>query len=282
MASTALVTGMVAGHGDAAAPTTPASALAPATFTVYAARKPRGLIATTGGWAYCEQVRALARHTGYTLLCGRYVEDGYLGRGLRSKRRVDWGNPAYLSSLASKIRAVHRQIGGDLVLIGVSYSGFGIATLSTHHPEIHPDRLIVIDSFLNLVARRAALPPNHETAREIDAETGGSADALRSRSVTVDGLARLLAAGTRLTIVWSVSAREEREFNGATCDRNADAGVLVGVADVLGRPVIGWVTHDRHASVLRRSGEAILAGDIPGRRIVFRPKGSIPRGAVCR
>ena len=60
-------------------------------------------MATTGGWAYCEQVRALARNTGYTLLCGRFVKDGYLGYGLRSQRHLDWGDPRYLASLAAKI-----------------------------------------------------------------------------------------------------------------------------------------------------------------------------------
>jgi hypothetical protein len=82
-----LVTGMVAGHGDTAARSIPRHALArsvaPATFTVYQGRPPRGLMVTTGGWAYCEQVRALARRTGYALLCSRYLKDGYLGYGLR-------------------------------------------------------------------------------------------------------------------------------------------------------------------------------------------------------
>jgi hypothetical protein len=280
-----LATGMVAAHGDAAARTiprpAPARSVAPATFTVDQVRRPRGLMVTTGGWPYCEQVRALARRTGYTLLCGRYVKDGYLGYALRSQRHLDWGNPGYLASLAAKVQAVHRRVGGELVLIGVSYSGFGIATLASHHPEIHPDRLIVIDSFLNLVARRAALPPNHETAREIDAETGGSVGELRARSVTVADLARLVEAGTRLTVVWSVSAREDREFNGATCNRHSSAGVLLGLADVLEQPVIGWVTHERHGHALWNHGAAILAGRVPGRQVVFRPRGSMPQGAVC-
>jgi pimeloyl-ACP methyl ester carboxylesterase len=280
-----LVTVMVAGHGDAGSRTIPSHALArsvaPATFTVYRVRQPRGLMVTTGGWAYCEQVRALARRTGYTLLCSRYAKDGYLGYGLRSERHLDWGDPRYLGSLAAKIQAVHQRVGGELVLIGVSYSGFGIATLASHHPEIHPDRLIVIDSFLNLVARRAALPPKHETAREIDSETGGSVGELQARSVTVEDLARLVEAGTRLTVVWSVSPDEDKEFNGATCNRHADAGVLLSLADVLKQPVIGWVTRERHGHALRDHGAAILGGHVPGRQVVFRPRGSIPQGAVC-
>jgi hypothetical protein len=62
----------------------------------------------------------LARRTHYTLLCGRSVKDGYLGYGLRSQRRLDWGNAGYLASLAAKIQAVHRRVDGELVLIGVS------------------------------------------------------------------------------------------------------------------------------------------------------------------
>ena len=280
-----LLSGMAAGHGAAAAPSIPghaaARSIASAAFTVYPVRRPRGLMVTTGGWAYCKQVRALARNTGYTLLCGRYVKDRYLGYGLRAQRRLDWGDPRYLASLAAKTQAVHRRVAGELVLIGVSYSGFGIATLASHHPEIHPHRLIVIDSFLNLVARRAALPPDGGTAREIDAETGGSVGELQARSVTVEGLARLVDEGTRLTVVWSVSPDEGRRFNGATCNRDASAGVLLGLARILERPVAGWVTRERHGHVLWNHGAAILRGRVPGRQVVFRPRGSIPQGAVC-
>ena len=105
-------------------------------------------------------------HAGYTLACGRYYRDGYTGFGLRSQRHLDWGDPAYLTSYARKINALHRVVGGELVLIGVSYSGFGVATLASHHPELHPNRLIVIDSFLDLAARRmTAVPPSHGTGR---------------------------------------------------------------------------------------------------------------------
>ena len=148
-----------------------ARAADPAMSRCTASPKPKGLMVTSGGWAYCEQVRALARRTGYTLLCGRYANDGYTGPGLRAERHLDWGNPAYLDSLARKVRTAHRKVGGELVLIGVSYSGFGVATLASHHPELQPDRLIAIDTYLELVPRRAALPASHQTARDIDAET---------------------------------------------------------------------------------------------------------------
>ena len=185
---------------------------------------------TTGGWAYCEQVRPVARATRYTLLCGRYCKDGYLGPGLRSRRRLDWGDPAYLTDLAAKIRAASTiEVGGKLVLIGVSYSGFGVATLASHHPELRPDRLIVIDSYLDLVAREAPAltgtrPPRKSTQRPVERRRASPP------LVGVDGLARLVRSGTELTTVWSVSEDERRFFAGATCDRNADAATLSRLA----------------------------------------------------
>jgi pimeloyl-ACP methyl ester carboxylesterase len=265
--------------------TSPAARLAggldPALVSVYAVAQPRGLMVTSGGWAYCQQVRALARNTGYTLLCGRYVEDGYTGYGLLSQRRLDWGNPAYLSSLSRKVIAWHRRVGGKLVLIGVSYSGFGVATLASHHPELHPDRLIVIDSFLDLVERRAALPSTHNTARDIDRETGGSLAELRARSVSPSALAQLVNSGTQLSVIWSVAPSEKRTFNGATCDAAANAAVLLRAADALGRPVSGWVTESQHGHDLWDHGRQLVQGDNPGRRTVFVPGGQIPQTAVC-
>jgi pimeloyl-ACP methyl ester carboxylesterase len=258
-----------------------ARATDPAITSVYPVAHPRGLMVTTGGWPYCLQIQALAKHTGYTLLCGRYYKDGYLGYGLRSQRHLDWGDPAYLASLAAKVAALHKTVGGKLVLIGVSYSGFGVATLASHHPELQPDRVIVIDSFLDLVARRQALPPTHETAKEIDSETGGSQAALLQRTVSVAGLAKLVRAGTQLTVIWSTSASEQREFAGATCDRTANAGVLEQLASALGSPVYGWVTQSKHGHDLWDRGPAIIAGKIPGREVAFRPNAAIPPDSVC-
>jgi pimeloyl-ACP methyl ester carboxylesterase len=253
----------------------------PAIATTYPVSHPRGLMATSGGWAYCLQVQALARRSGYTLICGRYAKDGYLGYGLRSRRHLDWGNPAYLASFAGKIAALHRTVGGPLVLIGVSYSGFGVATLASHHPELRPTRLIVIDSFLDLVARRASLPNGQETAREIDAETGGSTAALRSRSVSATGLAELVRDGTDLTVIWSTAPGEEREFDGATCDRTADANTLQQLADRLDRPVTGWVTQSRHGYDLWDHGRKIMAGKEPGVAVSFNPGSPISAAATC-
>jgi hypothetical protein len=253
----------------------------PAPTTLYAVHHPRGLMVTSGGWAYCEQVRALARRTRYALLCGRYSKDQYLGPGLRARRHLDWGDPGYLARFADKIRAVHRGTGGTLILIGVSYSGFGVATLASHHPEVGADRLIVIDSYLDLVARRKLLPDTHETAREIDSETGGSEAALRQRSVSAEGLRRLVRAGTVLTVVWSVSPDEKRFFRGATCNRQANADTLAELARSLGRPVTAWVTRSRHGHDLWDHGFGIMSGRNPGRPVVFRPHGPIPPASVC-
>jgi len=256
-------------------------AVDPAVVSIYPVSNPKGLMVTSGGWAYCLQLRALAKRSGYTLLCGRYVKDGYTGYGLRSRRRVDWGQPAYLASLAAKVNTAHRRIGGELVLAGVSYSGFGVATLASHHPELHPDRVIVIDSYLDLVARRAAASSEHGTAAEIDAATGGSAAALRAQSASVSGLAQLVRDGTKLTVVWSVSPDEQREFNGATCNRNANAATLAALADVLGRPVVAWVTRSRHGHDLWDSGRRIVAGHPPGHEVAFTPHGRMPPGVTC-
>jgi hypothetical protein len=166
-------------------------------------------------------------------------------------------------------------------LVGVSYSGFGVATLASHHPELHPDRLIVIDSFLDLAARRAAAGSTG-TGAEIDAATAGdSPAALAAQTASVSGLANLVRSGTELTVIWSVSAGEQREFNGATCNANANATDLAALAGRLRRPVVAWVTQSQHGHDLWDSGRRIMAGDEPGRRVVFRPGAGIPAGAAC-
>jgi pimeloyl-ACP methyl ester carboxylesterase len=252
----------------------------PAVVSVFPVPHAQGVLATSGGWAYCEQVKALARRFHYTLVCGRYYQDGYTGYGLRSQRRLDWGDPAYLASLAEKIQAVHRRVGGELVLLGVSYSGFGVATLASHHPELRPGRLIVIDSFLDLPARREAAGSN-ATGREIDQVTGGSAETLASRSVSVSGLASLVRDGSQLTVIWSVAPGELREFNGATCNSDANAAILAKVATTLGRPVTAWVTQSKHGHDLWDSGRRIMNGRPPGKKMFFLPGGGLPPGSTC-
>lgn len=254
----------------------------PLVATIHRVKDPVGLMVTSGGWAYCEQMRPVARRTRYTLLCGRYESDGYLGPGLRSKRHLDWGNRAYLARLADTAALLARDIGGKLVLIGVSYSGFGVATLATHHPELRPDRLIVIDSYFDLVARRRVLPDTHETALEIDGQVGTSEAALRGRSAAAVGLARLVRSGTELTVVWSVSEDERRRFKGATCGRDANAATLARTARLLQRPLAAWVTRSRHGRDLWRHGASIVRGSKPGRKITFTAGGAIPRGSFCK
>ena len=237
---------------------------------------------TTGGWAYCLQLQALARRERYTLACGRYWKDGYVGYGLRSKRHLDWGDPAYLAAFARKIGDLHRKVGGELVLVGVSYSGFGVATLASHHPELRPSRVIVIDSFLDLVARRSALPPQHPTAREIDAETGGTLAALQRTYRQRAG-----PRATRRTRhapdrdLEHTQPMNRVEFGGATCDRTANASVLAALAQQLGRPVPAWVTKSRHGHDLWDRGRAIIAGRPPGHEVIFQPTGQIPTGSTC-
>jgi hypothetical protein len=251
-----------------------------AEVTVVEHSRARGLMVTTGGWAYCQQLRALARNTSFTLLCGRFPADGYVGPGLRARRHLDWGDAEYLGSLAREASAVHRRIGGELVLLGVSYSGFGVATLASQHPELRPDRVIVIDSYLDLVARRAAAGTGR-IGREIDDVTGGTPSALAARNVRVGRLAQLVRDGTRLQVIWTVAPAEAREFKGATCNLDANARVLQRLADALRTPVAAWVTTSLHGHDLWDHGQAIVRGTMPGRRLVLRPGGRVPGWAVC-
>ena len=267
-----LATGVAVG-ASAGAPT--------ALVTTYHVSASRGVLATSGGWAYCFQARPLAMRLRYTLVCGRYARDGYTGLGLRRSRWLDWGNPTYLGELAAAIARVHRRVGGPLVLAGVSYSGYGVAVLAASHPELRPDRVIVVDSYLDLVARRSRLQANHETAREIDRETGGTAAALALRSPSLSGLAQLVRGGTKLVVVWSISPGERKEFQGATCDSTANAGRLAALSQRLGQPVDAWVTQSRHGVTFWNFGVRLVKGATIGTRIVFRPDGRIPPGSTC-
>jgi pimeloyl-ACP methyl ester carboxylesterase len=252
-----------------------------AIVTIHPAFDAKGVIATSGGWAYCQQVRSLARRFRYTLVCGGYPKDGYTQRGLRRLRHLDWGSPMYLDSLARVIRKVHRETGGPLVLLGVSYSGFGVATLASHHPELRPDRLIVIDSYMDLVARRRHSPEGSLTAIEIDGETDGSDREVRQRSVRVDGLARLVNEGTELVPIWTISDHERMLFRGATCDRTASAETLSQLPRRLRHPVSAWITQTRHGHNLWDRGREIMRGRYPGTKVMFPSTGAIPARAVC-
>ena len=250
-----------------------------AVLTVVEQPHAKGVLVTTGGWAYCQQVRALARRSELTLLCGRFSKDGYVGPGLRTQRHLDWGNSAYLNALAREASALHDRAGGELVLVGVSYSGFGVATLASHHPELRPDRLIVIDSYLDLAARR--LRPAQERSAGRSTPRQAAPRGARGAQRRVDGLAALLGTGTRLQVIWSIAPDEAREFKGATCNLAANAAVLQRLSNVLAGPVPGWVTTSRHGHDLWDHGRQILRGELPGRQVIFRPGRSVPRWAVC-
>ena len=260
--------------------------------------KPQVVLMTVGGSMYCVQLEALARNVGASLVCTDYGANRYLARGERAGRQMDWGDPAYLAEVArvpARLRAQGVKI-AKLVLVGVSYSGFGNAELVATHPELHPSALIVVDSYLDLPARYAALPAGHETKLELERAMGGTLDerpqeyARRSPSNNLAGLAEAIRGGMRFVDVWSTSAAEEREFRGATCGRLANAVWLGKLATLVGRPVTGYVTQMPHAHALWDRGQGLLqlAGIRPAtkplhaRAVTFAPGASVPpAGSFC-
>ncbi len=258
---------------------------------------PRIVLMTLGGPIYCLQLEALARALDASRLCLDYGPNGYEGIGERSSRREDWGDPAYLAA-AARVPSRLRQSGlkiSKLVLVGVSYSGFANAELVATHPELRPDALVVVDSYLDLPARYRALPAWHETRREIETVIGGTladrpeAYADRSPSNHLDGLAEAIRHGMRFVDVWSVSADERREFNGATCSKAAHAEWLAELAGLLRRPILGYVTQMQHAHALWDRGREVLAlagvgsADRPftPTRMLFRPDQTPPSSSYC-
>ncbi len=181
-------------------------------------------------------------------------------------------------------------------MIGPSYAGYANAELVATHPEMRPDALVVIDSYLDLPARYRALPPTHQTREEIDQVLGGTlaqnptAYGARSPSHHLDGLADAMRHGMKLIDVWSIAQSEKHEFAGATCQRAADAEWLARLATLLRRPVTGYVTRMAHADVLRNWGEHLLAiagvrapfaTPLPARTVKFLPKSPPPAGSWC-
>jgi pimeloyl-ACP methyl ester carboxylesterase len=129
---------------------------------------------TVGGRMYCVQLEALARNVGASLVCADYGANRYLARGERAGRQMDWGDPAYLAEVARVPDELRRQGVkiGELVLVGVSYSGFANTELVATHPELRPAALIMVDSYLDLPARYRALPPRHATKAELERAMG--------------------------------------------------------------------------------------------------------------
>jgi len=258
---------------------------------------PHPLLLTLGGPIYCIQLRHLAARLNASLACADYPHNGYSGPGDRAARMEDWGNLAYLSAVAKYPAELRRQGVkiSKLVLVGVSFSGYANAELVATHPELNPDALIVVDSYLDLPARFRALPGYHETRREMIAAIGGTpaqipgAYEARSPSHHLDGLARAIRGGMTFVDVWSVSPGERREFVGATCSRLANSQWLSDLAAVLGRPVAGYVTQLPHAHALWSFGQSLLAlanlapspRPLPARKFTFRPGGPVPAGSDC-
>jgi hypothetical protein len=258
---------------------------------------PRPALLTLGGPIYCQQLENLARFLDASLLCADYWRNKYVGPGLRNARFNDWGDPAYLDAVATlpeRARAAGIKI-SQLLVVGVSYSGFANAELVATHPALRPAALIVVDSYLDLTARIAALPESHVTYKEIVTVLGGTPAAkpaeyaARSPSNHLDGLATAIRGGTRFVDVWSVAPAERREFAGATCGIDANARWLGNLAGLLGAPVEGYVTHLGHAhalwnhggSLLRLAGFAPKALPLAARTIVFRPGAPVSPGSYC-
>ena len=258
---------------------------------------PHPLLLTVGGPIYCMQLRKLAHRLDASLLCADYGPNKYEQPGQRDGRREDWGDPAYdaaVARLPAKVEAQGVKV-SKLIVVGVSYSAFANAELVASQPRLHPAALIMIDSYLDLAARFAALPLNHPTRAEIETSLGGTpaerpgAYARRSPSHHLGTLAAKIHAGMRFIDVWSVAASESHEFRGATCSWSANARWLAQLATIAGHPVTGYVTQLRHAYALWSHGRGVLqlagipAGGppLPARAVKFRPGKGTPRGSYC-
>ena len=253
---------------------------------------------TLGGPIYCGLLLPLAEALDATRLCPDYGRNGEKTGASRDLRVEDWGDPRYLAA-AAQLPAELRRQGVEiskLVVIGPSYAGYANAELVATHPEMKPDALIVIDSYLDLPARYKALPPTHQTRKEMEQVIGGTlaqnpaAYAARSPSHHLDGLAGAMRHGMKLIDVWSIAPSEKHEFAGATCQRTADAAWLAQLATLLRRPVTGYVTQMAHADVLRNWGEHLLATagvrgpfatPLPARTVKFLPRRPPPAGSWC-
>ena len=258
---------------------------------------PHLLLLTVGGPIYCMQLRNLAQRLDASLLCTDYGPNRYERPGERTGRLEDWGDPAYdaaVARLPAKVEAEGVKV-SKLVVVGVSYSGFANAELVASQPRLHPAALVMIDSYLDLAARFAALPLDHPTRAEIERSVGGTpaqlpaAYARRSPSHHLATLAADIQAGMRFVDVWSVAPSETHEFRGATCSLDANARWLAQLAAVRNRPVKGYVTELRHAHALWDHGRGVLrlagigAGGppLPTRTVRFRPHGGVPRASYC-
>ena len=255
------------------------------------------LLLTVGGPIYCMQLRHLARYLDASLLCADYGPNRYERPGQRNGRLEDWGDPAYdaaVARLPARIEARGVKV-SKLIVVGVSYSGFANAELVASQPRLHPAALVMIDSYLDLAARFAALPSYHETRAEILQALGGTPTqvpasyAQRSPSHHLSTLAAEIRSGMRFIDVWSVAPSEVREFRGATCSEDANARWLAQLATAAGHPVAGYVTELQHAHALWEHGRSVLrlagigrgAPPLPARRVLFQPDTPAPPDSYC-
>lgn len=287
------VSGLVARRADAGS-----SLVRKRLFLAPRARvSPHPLLLTVGGPIYCMQLRHLARYLHASLLCTDYGPNRYERRGERNGRLEDWGNPAYdaaVARLPARIEARGVKV-SKLIVVGVSYSGFANVELVASQPGLHPAALIMIDSYLDLAARFAALPLNHPTRAEIVRAVGGTpaqvpaAYAQRSPSHHLGTLAADIRSGMRFIDVWSLAASEVHEFRGATCSEDASARWLSQLATIAGHSVAGYVTELPHAhalwnhgrSVMRLAGIGPAAPRMPARKVLFQPGAPPPAGSYC-
>lgn len=260
--------------------------------------QPGTVLFTLGGPIYCGQIKRLAQELNASRVCVDYSANRQASGATRAGRMQDWGDPRYLRYVASvpaQLRADGIKI-AKLVLIGVSYSGYAVAQLLATHPELRPDALVVVDSYLDLAARYRATREGRPTRRELKRALRGTpaqrpaAYAARSPSHHLGGLATAVRNGTELVVAWSVSPLEKQEFFGATCSRDANARWLARLATILGEPVLGHVSRLRHAQLLRRwgTGLAALAGVaaptatlLPAEPILFEPGQRPPWRSYC-
>ena len=137
---------------------------------------PHLLLLTVGAPIYCMQLRHLAHYLDASLLCTDYGPNRYEQPGERTGRLEDWGSPAYdaaVARLPARIEAQGVKV-SKLIVVGCLYSAFANAELVASQPRLHPAALIMIDSYLDLAARFAALPPDHPTRAEIVQSVGGT------------------------------------------------------------------------------------------------------------
>ena len=258
---------------------------------------PHPLLLTVGGPIYCMQLRHLARYLHASLLCTDYGPNRYERPGERNGRLEDWGDPAYdaaVARLPARIEARGVKV-SKLIVVGVSYSGFANVELVASQPRLHPAALVMIDSYLDLAARFAALPLNHPTRAEIVRAVGGTpaqvpaAYAQRSPSHHLGTLAADIRSGMRFVDVWSLAPSEVHEFRGATCSEDASARWLSQLATIAGHSVAGYVTELPHAhalwnhgrSVIRLAGIGRAAPPLPARKVLFQPGAPPPADSYC-